>query len=122
MSKLGRDGTAGSSTGGSRASIVSEKGRLGVSTRKSELDSGTKKMVKKQNKAAESYKIKDMDAMEMNKIKYQAALKKKAADLKAAKIKGFKAGAAVGGATVGAAAVGVAVVKKDKKKPSTKNK
>ena len=145
MAKLGRDGTAGSSTGGSRASISGsmtpktpkpprssitspakpekgQKGALSVSTRKSELDSGTKKMVKKQNKAAESYKIKDMDAQEMNKIKYQAALKKKAADLRASKISGFKAGAAVGGATVGATAVGVAVVKKDKKKPSTKNK
>ena len=122
MAKLGRDGTAGSSTGGSRASISGERGRLGVSTRTSQIDAGTKRMVKKQNKAAESYKIKDMDAMEMNKIKYQASLKKKAAELKAAKIKGFKVGAAVGGATVGTAAVGVAVVKKDKKKPSTKKK
>jgi hypothetical protein len=122
MSKLGRDGTAGSSTGGSRASIAGGKGRLGVSTRTSQIDSGTKRMVKKQNKAAESYKIKDMDAMDMNKIRYQASLKKKAAELKAAKVSGFKAGAAAGGATVGSAAIGVAVVKKDKKKPSTKNK
>jgi len=111
-------GLAGSA--GSRVSKVNKP--LSVSTRSSELDSGTKRMVKKQNKAAESYKIKDMDAMEINKIKYQASLIKKAADLKAAKASGFKAGAAAGGATVGTAAVGIAIVKKDKKKNSTKNK
>jgi len=110
-------GTGGSGTG--------SRGRLGVSTRTSELDIGTRKMVKKQNKAAKSYNIKDMDAMEMNKIKYQASLKKKADALKAAKKSAFKAGAAVGGATVGTAGAGLAIVSKDKKKkkkPSTKNK
>lgn len=113
----GSDWGSKASGGGLAGKITSkgERGRLSVSTRTSQIDAGTKRMVKKQNKAAESYKIKDMDAQDINKAKYQASLKKKAADLKAAKVSGFKAGAAVGGATVGTAAAGVAIVKKDKR-------
>ncbi len=51
----------------------SERGRLGVSVRSSKVDPNTNRMVKKQNKAAESYKIKDMDKVDKNKIAYEKA-------------------------------------------------
>jgi hypothetical protein len=50
---------------------VGSKGKLGVSVRSTEVDSGTRRMVTKQNKAADSYKIKDLDKMEKNKASYQ---------------------------------------------------
>lgn len=96
----------------------SGRGRLSVSTRSSELDSKTKRTVKKQNKAAESYKIKDMDAAEKG-AKYRAEKKIKdaaikAKELKAAETKGKIKGAA---ATVG---VGITAAALDKKKKSGK--
>ena len=51
-----RSPTAGSESGPGRG--------LGVSVRSGSVDTGTKRMVTKQNKAAESYKIKDLDTLE----------------------------------------------------------
>ena len=95
------------------------------STRSSQLDKGTKRVVKKQNKAADSYKIKDMDQLEKGRA-YRAEKKlidaaKKAKDLKEAqkkgKIKGAAATVAVG---VGALAVANNEKKKAKPTPSPK--
>lgn len=98
------------------------RGRLGVSTRGSELDSATKRSVTKQNNAAESYKIKDMDKLEKGqKYRAEQKLKKEAelkAKLKSADVKGQVKGAAktlAAGATVVAAA---ASKKKAEAKPT----
>ena len=89
--------------------------RVSVSTRSSQLDSGTKRSVKSQNKAAESYKIKDMDKLEKGQ-KYRAELKMRKAEdqarlLKNAETKGKIKGAA---ATAG---LGIAIaIEKAKEK------
>jgi len=88
--------------GGSSAS--GGRGRVGVSVRSGEVDSGTNRMVKAQNKAAESYKVKDLDAMEKNQMQYQKQKQQRAAQLEGAykvgkiegKIKGGAAGLAAG--------------------------
>jgi hypothetical protein len=101
--------------GGSSAS--GGRGRLGVSVRSGEVDSGTKRMVKAQNKSAESYKVKDLDAMEANKIKYQQAKDKIKQDLADAKNSGKKTAAAVAiPALVVAEEVGRALGKKQEAK------
>ena len=87
-----------------------------ISVRKSTVDTGTKRIVTKQNKAAESYKIKDLDKLEKGQ-KYRASQKlKKEAELKA-KIKNAENKGKVKGA---AAAIGIGVtaaaVSKNKKK------
>jgi hypothetical protein len=55
ISNRGEMGVGGGSRGGSGGG---SRGRVSVSTRSSELDKDTKRSVKKQNKAADSYKIK----------------------------------------------------------------
>ena len=102
--------------------MFGEKGGMArgvsVSTRSSELDAPTKRMVKKQNKAAESYKIKDMDKMDKNRADYikrkQAQLDKLKAEIAAAKKQGRKQGAAAAVTVIGAGAV--YKKKSDKKK------
>ena len=91
---------------------------LGVSVRSNSVDAGTKRMVTKQNKAADSYKVKDLDKLEKGQ-KYRA--EKKAADararakeLKTAEKKGMVKGA-VATAVVGTAAKLTAATN-DKKK------
>jgi len=112
MARTDRPGEAiggGASSGG--------RGRLGVSVRSGEVDSGTKRMVKAQNKAADSYKVKDLDAMEANKIKYQQAKDKIKQDLADAKSSGKKvAAAAAVPALVVAEEVGRAIGKKQEEK------
>jgi hypothetical protein len=87
-----------------------------ISVRKSTVDTGTNRMVKKQNRAAESYKIKDLDKFESGQ-KYRAAQKlKKEAELKA-KIKNAEnKGKAKGAAAAIGIGVTAAAVSKNKKK------
>ena len=117
ISSRGEMGVGGGSRGGSGGG---SRGRVSVSTRTSELDKGTRSSVKKQNKAADSYKIKDMDALEKGQ-KYRAARKAeeaaaKAKAIKKAEKKGMIKGAA---ATVGlGSAMKLATfTKEDKNKP-----
>jgi hypothetical protein len=49
------------------------RGSGAISVRSKSVDTGTKRMVKKQNKAAESYKIKDLDTLEKGRIARQKA-------------------------------------------------
>jgi len=99
------------------------KDQVGVSVRSKSVDAGTKRMVTKQNKAAESYKIKDLDKLEKGraqraekKIRDAAARK---AELKKAEIKGLVKGAT---ATAGLGSATVVVVSKDKKESKKKGK
>jgi hypothetical protein len=102
------------------------KDQVGVSVRSKSVDAGTKRMVTKQNKAAESYKIKDLDKAEKNrayrtekKLRDEVARKR---DLKKAERKGLVKGAT---ATAGLSAAGLstlAVVSKDKKESKKKGK
>jgi hypothetical protein len=103
------------------------KSQVGVSVRSKSVDTGTKRMVTKQNKAAESYKIKDLDKLEKGqklraekKIRDAAARK---AELKKAERKGLVKGAT---ATAGLGLAGIttklAVASKDKKESKKKGK
>jgi hypothetical protein len=126
---VGGGSRGGSGGGGSRPAPKMDRtsggrGRVSVSTRSSELDKKTKATVKKQNKAADSYKIKDMDQLEKGQA-YRAA--KKASDarenkkaLKKAETKGAIKGAA---ATVGlGSALKLATFTKEDKNKSNKKK
>jgi hypothetical protein len=120
ISSRGEMGVGGGSRGGSGGG---SRGRVSVSTRSSELDKDTKRVVKKQNKAADSYKIKDMDAAEKGQ-KYRAA--KKAADA-AAKAKALRKAETRGKIKGAAATVGLGsamklatFTKEDKKKTEAK--
>ncbi len=99
------------------------KDQVGVSVRSKSVDAGTKRMVTKQNKAAESYKIKDLDKAEKNrayrmdkKLRDEVARKK---DLKKAERKGLVKGAT---ATAVLGTATIAVVPKDKKESKKKGK
>ena len=99
------------------------KNQVGVSVRSKSVDAGTKRMVTKQNKAAESYKIKDLDKLEKGraqraekKLRDEAQRKK---DLKKAERKGLVKGAT---ATAGLGAATLTVVSKDKKDSKKKGK
>ena len=96
---------------------ASGRGPLGVSTRGTQTDSGTRRMVNQQNKAADSYKIKDLDKMEANKVKYQQDKQRRADQLedsyKAGKLEGkVKAAVVAVPAVVAAEEIGRAVGKK----------
>ena len=104
------------------AAKAAAKNQVGVSVRSKSVDTSTKRMVTKQNKAAESYKIKDLDKLEKGqkaraekKLRDAAARK---AELKKAERKGLVKGAT---ATAGLGSAVLAVVSKDKKE-SKKNK
>jgi hypothetical protein len=95
---------------------------LGVSVRSKGVDMSTKRMVNKQNKAADSYKIKDLDKLEKGQ-KYRAEKKlrdaaTKTKELKTAEKKGMVKGAAATVA-VGAAAK-LTAASNDKKKATPK--
>jgi hypothetical protein len=97
-------------------------GTVSVSVRSKSVDTGTKRMVKKQNRAAESYKIKDMDAAEKG-AKYRAERKLKDADAKAKQLKkaeltGLVKGAAATAAVGAAAKLTLASKEKKKAKPT----
>jgi hypothetical protein len=103
------------------------KSQVGVSVRSKSVDTGTKRMVTKQNKAAESYKIKDLDKLEKGqkaraekKLRDEVARKK---NLKKAERKGLVKGAT---ATAGLGLAGIttklAVASKDKKESKKKGK
>ena len=93
------------------------KNKLGVSVRSKSVDAGTKRMVTKQNKAAESYKIKDLDKLEKGRAQRAAA--KKAAEA-AAKKKSNKDMAKGAAAATGGIATGMVILEKAKSKTSTK--
>ena len=103
------------------------KSQVGVSVRSKSVDTGTKRMVTKQNKAAESYKIKDLDKLEKGqkaraekKIRDAAARK---AELKKAERKGLVKGAtATAGLGVAGLSAKLAVASKDKKESKKKDK
>jgi hypothetical protein len=114
ISSRGEMGVGGGSRGGSGA----------ISVRSKSVDTGTKRMVTKQNKAAESYKIKDLDKLEKGR-KQRAAKKEadaaaKAKALKKAETRGMIKGAA---ATVGlGSALKLATFTKEDKKKTNKKK
>jgi hypothetical protein len=101
------------------------KSQVGVSVRSKSVDTGTKRMVTKQNKAAESYKIKDLDKLEKGqkaraekKIRDAAARK---AELKKAERKGLVKGAtATAGLGIAGLSTKLAVASKDKKESKKK--
>ena len=99
------------------------KDQVGVSVRSKSVDAGTKRMVTKQNKAAESYKIKDLDKLEKGRA-YRAEKKisdeiKRKKELKKAEKKGLVKGAT---ATAVLGTATIAVVPKDKKESKKKGK
>jgi hypothetical protein len=103
------------------------KDQVGVSVRSKSVDSSTKRMVTKQNKAAESYKIKDLDKLEKGRV--QRAEKKirdaaaRKAELKKAEKKGLVKGAtATAGLGVAGLSAKLAVASKDKKESKKKGK
>jgi hypothetical protein len=105
------------------AAKAAAKNQVGVSVRSKSVDSSTKRMVTKQNKAAESYKIKDLDKLEKGqkaradkKLRDAAARK---AELKKAERKGLVKGAT---ATAGLGSAVLAVVSKDKKESKKSKK
>ena len=92
------------------------KSKLGVSVRSKSVDAGTKRMVTKQNKAAESYKIKDLDKLEKGRAQRAAA---KEAALAAAKKKTNKDMAKGATAATGGIAAGLVILEKSKSKPKS---
>ena len=92
-----------------------------ISVRSKSVDTGTKRMVTKQNKAAESYKIKDLDKLEKGRI---ARAKAKLAADAAAKKKSNKDMAKGATAATGGIAAGLVIIEKakSKTKPVTKKK
>jgi hypothetical protein len=93
------------------------KNKLGVSVRSKSVDAGTKRMVTKQNKAAESYKIKDLDKLEKGRAQRAAA---KEAALAAAKKKTNKDMAKGAAAATGGIATGLVILEKAKSKSKPK--
>ena len=103
------------------AKEAAKKAAGSVSVRSKSVDTGTKRMVTKQNRAAQSYKIKDLDKLEKGQA--QRAAKKardaaeRAKELKAAKRKGMVKGAT---ATAALGTAGLIVAEKDKDKKKKK--
>ena len=103
------------------AKEAAKKAAGSVSVRSKSVDTGTKRMVTKQNRAAQSYKIKDLDKLEKGQA--QRAAKKardaaeRAKELKAAKRKGMVKGAT---ATAALGTAGLIVAEKDKNKKKKK--
>ena len=103
------------------AKEAAKKAAGSVSVRSKSVDTGTKRMVTKQNRAAQSYKIKDLDKLEKGQA--QRAAKKardaaeRAKELKAAKRKGMVRGAT---ATAALGTAGLIVAEKDKDKKKKK--
>lgn len=85
------------------------KGPGAVSVRPSTVDQATKNAVRKQNKAADTYKIKDLDAMDKNKAAYERAKELAAEKAASAKNEAYKSGAKTGAAIGGLAAIAATV-------------
>ena len=103
------------------------KDQVGVSVRSKSVDTSTKRMVTKQNKAAESYKIKDLDKLEKGRAQRADKKLRDAAqrdkDLKKAERKGLVKGAtATAGLGVAGLSAKLAVASKDKKESKKKGK
>ena len=103
------------------------KGPGAYSVRPKTLEGGTRRAVKKQDKAAKSYVAKDLDKMEANKIKYQRQKELNAAKATAAKNRAFNKGAGAGGlaaiaATVAAEKARLALAKKKEAEKKAKLK
>ena len=99
----------------------SGRGPGGYSYRSSELTAAERRALKKQNKAAESLKNKDLDKMDKNKAAYAKQKAARAEQLKGAYKVGKKVGATAGlagGVVVGA--VAQKAVDKAKSKPKSK--
>ena len=98
-----------------------KKAAGGVSVRSKSVDVGTKRMVTKQNKAADSYRIKDLDKYEKGKAAREAKklrdAAQKAKELKAAQRAGMVKGAT---ATAGVGTAGLLIVDNSKKKKKKK--
>jgi len=99
------------------AKKAAQKATGSVSVRSKSVDAGTKRMVTKQNKAADSYKIKDLDKLEKGQALRAAKKLKDAAEkakqLKAAQKIGMVQGAT---ATAGLGTAGLIISNKKKKK------
>jgi hypothetical protein len=108
---------------GKVAGKAATKDQVGVSVRSKSVDTSTKRMVTKQNKAAESYKIKDLDKLEKGRAQRAEKKLRDAAqrdkDLKKAERKGLVKGAT---ATAGLGIATIAVIPKDKKESKKKKK
>ena len=103
------------------------KDQVGVSVRSKSVDTSTKRMVTKQNKAAESYKIKDLDKLEKGRAQRADKKLRDAAqrdkDLKKAERKGLVKGAtATAGLGVAGLSAKLSVASKDKKESKKKDK
>jgi len=101
------------------------KSQVGVSVRSKSVDTGTKRMVTKQNKAAESYKIKDLDKLEKGqKLRAEKKIRdvaERKAELKKAERKGLVKGAtATAGLGIAGLSTKLAVASKDKKESKKK--
>lgn len=103
------------------AEKIAGKNQVGISVRSKSVDASTKRMVTKQNKAADSYKIKDLDKLEKGqKLRADKKLKDAAArkaEIKKAEKKGLVKGAT---ATAGLGGALFTVVSKDKRKSKKK--
>jgi hypothetical protein len=99
------------------AKEAAKKAAGSVSVRSKSVDTGTKRMVTKQNRAAQSYKIKDLDKLEKGQAARAAKKARDAAEkarqLKAAQKKGMVKGAT---ATAGLGVTGFVISDKKKKK------
>jgi hypothetical protein len=96
------------------------RGPGGYSYRSSELTAAERRALKKQNKAAESLKNKDLDKMDKNKAAYAKQKAARAEQLKGAYKVGKKVGATAGlagGVVVGAVAQKAVDKAKSKTKP-----
>jgi len=131
ISNRGEMGVGGGSRGGSGGGRLSappkgpkapKEKEPAISVRKSTVDMGTKRVVTKQNKAAESYKIKDLDKLEKGQ-KYRAAKKAAEAAAKAKAIKKAEAKGKIKGAAATVAlgsALKLATFTKEEKKTTKK--
>ena len=104
------------------------KGPGAYSVRPKTLEGGTRRAVKKQDKAAKSYVAKDLDKMEANKAKYQRQKELNAEKATATKERAYKAGKRKGTAVGGLSAIAATVaaeaarLKIEKEKKAAKKK
>jgi hypothetical protein len=98
-----------------------KKATGGVSVRSKSVDVGTKRMVTKQNKAADSYRIKDLDKYEKGKAAREAKKLRDAAE-KAKQLKNSRRIGRIEGATAtaGVGTAGLLIVDNSKKKKKKK--
>ena len=123
---MARENTGAIPGGGSGAA----KGPGAYSVRPKTLEGGTRRAVRKQDKAAKSYVAKDLDKMEANKAKYQRQKEIAAEKALAAKERAYNAGKRKGSAVGGLSAIAATVaaeatrlkLEKEKKKAAAEKK